>query len=190
MILFKEIWDKYASGTTSHWEMESLCFYHGIHELADINTYKYNIADFNELKSNEVDYYYNRRGVQLPVYKLYRIIGTVIAKDDNKHTVILLTTTGVVGVKFTRDYYSMFKKQISQVQSDGTKKVIEKSWFKRGTMLMITGYRRDDQFVAKTYSNSQTHQLYKITMVDGEDMKLQHERMTSQGTIEEDYDET
>ena len=189
-LLFKEVWDKYASGTTSHWEMDSLCFYHGEHELANVNTYKYNLADFNELKSNEVDYYYNRHGVQLPVYKLYRIIGTVIAKDDNKHIVSLLTTTGVVSVKFTRDYYSMFKKQISQVQADGTKKVIEKSWFKRGTMLMITGYRRDDQFVAKTYTNSQTHQLYKIIMVDGEDIKLQHERMTSQGTIEEDYDET
>ena len=189
-LLFKEVWDKYASGTISHWEMDSLCFYHGEHELANVNTYKYNLADFNELKSNEVDYYYNRRGVQLPVYKLYRIIGTVIAKDDNKHIVTLLTTTGVVSVKFTRDYYSMFKKQISQVQADGTKKVIEKSWFKRGTMLMITGYRRDDQFVAKTYTNSQTHQLYKITMIDGEDIKLQHERLTSQGIIEEDYDET
>jgi DNA polymerase-3 subunit alpha len=188
-LLFKELWDKYASGTMSHWEMEALCFYHGEHELKDVNVYKYNLADFNELKSNEVDYYYNRHGVQLPVFKLYRIIGTVIAKDDNKHTVILLTTTGVVSVKFTRDYYSMFKKQISQVQADGSKKVIEKSWFKRGTMLMITGYRRDDQFVAKTYTNSQTHQLYKITMVDGEDIKLQHERMTSEGTIEEEYDE-
>ena len=188
-LLFKEIWDKYASGTISHWEMDSLCFYHGEHELTNVNVYKYNLADFNNLTSNEVDYYYNRHGVQLPVYKLYRIIGTVIAKDDNKHIVTLLTTTGVVSVKFTRDYYSMFKKQISQVQADGTKKVIEKSWFKRGTMLMITGYRRDDQFVAKTYTNSQTHQLYKITMVDGEDIKLQHERMTSQGTIEEDYDE-
>ena len=188
-LLFKEVWDKYASGTTSHWEMEALCFYHGEHELKDVNIYKYNITDFNELKSNEVDYYYNRHGIQLPVFKLYRIIGTVIAKDDNKHTVILLTTTGVVSVKFTRDYYSMFKKQISQVQADGTKKVIEKSWFKRGTMLMITGYRRDDQFVAKTYTNSQTHQLYKITMINREDIRLQHERMTSDGVLEEEYEE-
>ena len=48
------------------------------------------------------------------------VIGTVIAKNDNKHTVVLLTTTGVVTVKFTREYYSMFKKQISQIQPDGT----------------------------------------------------------------------
>ena len=83
----------------------------------------------------------------------------------------------------------MFKRQISQVQPDGTKKVVEKSWFKRGTMLMITGFRRDDQFVGKTYQSSGTHQLYKITQVLGDEMKLQHERYTSEGTIEEDYEE-
>ena len=48
----------------------------------------------------------------------------------------------------------MFKKQISQIQADGSKKVIEKSWFKRGNKLMITGFRRDDTFVAKTYANT------------------------------------
>ena len=188
-ILFKEVWDKYATGTLAHWEMESVCFYHSPHELKDISMTKYNLANFNELKSCEVDYFFKRRGVEIPIYKLYRIIGTVISKNDNKHTISLLTTTGVVTVKFTKDYYAMFKKQISQVQADGTKKVVEKSWFKRGTMLMITGFRRDDQFVAKTYASTETHQLYKIIEVDGSDMKLQHERMSSDGTIEEDYED-
>lgn len=188
-MLFQEVWNKYAEGTESHWEMESLCFYHGVHELADIDMKKYNLSNFVDLESNEVDYFYKRKNVQIPIYKLYRIIGTVIAKNDNTHTITLLTTTGVVNVKFTREYYSMFKKQVSQVQPDGTKKVIEKSWFKRGTMLMITGFRRDDQFVAKTYAATMTHQLYKITDIIGKDMKLQHERMSSDGTIEEEYEE-
>jgi DNA polymerase-3 subunit alpha len=188
-MLFQEVWNKYAEGTESHWEMESLCFYHGVHELADINMKKYNLSNFVDLESNEVDYFYKRKNIQIPIYKLYRIIGTVIAKNDNTHTITLLTTTGVVNVKFTREYYSMFKKQVSQVQPDGTKKVIEKSWFKRGTMLMITGFRRDDQFVAKTYAATMTHQLYKITDIIGKDMKLQHERMSSDGTIEEEYEE-
>ena len=185
-ILFKEIWDKYAAGTTSTWEMDSLCFYHGRHELADIDNNKYGLSDFNELKSNEIDYYINRRGSQIPIYKLRKIIGTVIAKNDTKHTVILLATTGVVSVKFTRDYYAMFKKQISQIQPDGTKKVMEKSWFKRGSMLMITGFRRDDQFVAKTYTATAGHQLYKIVEVSGNDIKLQHERITVSNEIDED----
>ena len=188
-MLFKEVWDKYATGNNSHWEMEALCFYHSPHELKDINIYKYDLSNFNDLESGEVDYFFKRKGIDIPIYKLYRIIGTVIAKNDNKHTINLLTTTGVVTVKFTGEYYSMFKKQISQVQADGTKKVLEKSWFKRGTMLMITGYRRDDMFIAKTYTNTPTHQLYKITEVVGDEMKLQHERMTSLGTLEEEYDE-
>jgi DNA polymerase-3 subunit alpha len=188
-MLFQEMWNKYAEGTESHWEMESVCFYHSPHELKDIDVYKYDLSDFNKLESNEVDYFFQRKGVQIPIYKLYRIVGTVIAKNDNKSSVVLLTTTGVVNVKFTRDYYSMFKKQVSAVQPDGTKKVIEKSWFKRGTMLMITGFRRDDTFVAKTYAATPTHQLYKITDIVGDEMKLQHERMTSSGELEDDYDE-
>ena len=188
-MLFLEIWDKYAQGTISHWEMEALCFYHGDHELKDVNVYKYNLANFNELQSNEVDYYITRKGSQIPIYKLYRIAGTVIAKDDTRHSISLLTTNGVVPVKFTREYYSMFKKQISQIQPDGKKKVVERSWFKRGTMLMITGYRRDDQFVGKTYQSTQSHQLYKITDIIGDSIKLQHERMTQDGTLEEDYDD-
>ena len=175
-LLFKEVWDKYATGTQSHWEMESLCFYHSDHELKNIDIYKYGISDFNKLKSNEIDYFFKRKNVQIPIYKLYRIAGTVIAKDDSHHIVSLLTTTGVVNVKFTREYYSMFKKQISQVQSDGSKKVIEKSWFKRGTILMVTGFRRDDQFIGKTYQSSKTHQLYKITDIIEDSIKLQHER--------------
>lgn len=188
-MLFQEVWNKYAEGNDSHWEMESLCFYHSPHELKDVNVNKYDLSDFNQLESNKVDYFFKRKGIDIPIYKLYRIIGTVIAKSDNKHTVTLLTTTGVVTVKFTRDYYSMFKKQISQIQPDGTKKVVEKSWFKRGTMLMITGYRRDDMFIAKTYASTPTHQLYKITDVVGDEMKLQHERLTSSGDLVEDYED-
>ena len=188
-MLFLEMWEKYATGTQSHWEMDSLCFYHSPHELINVDPKKYNLADFNELTSNEVELFMRRRNVQIPIYKLYRIAGTVIAKDDNHHTVSLLTTTGVVPVKFTKDYYAMFKRQVSQVQPDGTKKVLEKSWFKRGTMLMVTGYRRDDQFVGKTYQSTATHQLYKIIEIQDDELKLQHERVTASGALEEDYDE-
>ena len=189
-VLFKEVWDKYASGNTSHWEMDALCFYHGKHELADVNVHKYGIKNFNDLSpDSEIDYLFKRAGHNIPIYKLCRIIGTVIAKNDSKSSISLLTTDGVVNVKFTRDYYAMFKKQISQVQPDGTKKVMEKGWFGRGNMLMITGFRREDTFVAKTYKSTEGHQLYKITEVNGEDIVIQHERWTSQDAIEEDYDE-
>ena len=185
--LFLAAWDKYAEGNISHWEMESLCFYYHKHELADIDIDKYGIVDFNTLSPEpDVDYFFKRGGAQLPVYKLRKIIGTVIAKNDNKSTVTLLTTSGVVNVKFTREYYAMFKRQISEVGTDGVKHVVEKGWFSRGNMLMVTGFRRDDMFVGKTYKNTGSHQLYRITEVVGSEFKIQHERWTSANAIEED----
>ena len=71
----------------------------------------------------------------------------------------------------------MFARQISEKQEDGKKKVMEKGWMTRGTKLMITGIRRDDQFVAKTYSHTPTHQIYKIEVTNGgRDMELSHDR--------------
>ena len=189
-LLFKQAWDKYASGSLSHWEMESLCFYYNEHELKNVNTFKYGISDFNELPQEpEVDYFFKRAGVQIPIYKLHKIIGTVIAKNDNKSTVTLLTTTGVVNVKFSREYYAMFKKQVSQVQPDGSKKILERGWFTRGTMIMVTGYRREDTFVGKTYSNTIGHQLYKIEDIIGDEIKIRHERMTPDGAVYDEEDE-
>ena len=190
-MLFKETWDKYASGNISHWEMQSLCFYHSDHELKNVNLERYGISNFEDLPVEpEIDYFYKRKNNNIPIYKLRRIIGTVIAKDDNRTSVTLLTTTGVVNVKFTRDYYAMFKKQISKINPDGTKTVMEKGWFTRGTMLMITGFRRDDTFVAKNYKNSGSHQLYKITDVINDEIIITNERWTGDTAIEEEnYEE-
>lgn len=178
-LLFKQAWEKYADGNISAWEMESLCFYHSAHELAEVNTRKYGIVDFNSLQyESEIDYFIKRNGKNIPIYKLYRIAGTIISKDNTKAQISILTTTGVVTVRFTKEYYAMFNRQISQVQSDGTKKVLEKGWFSRGTKVLITGYRREDSFVAKTYKATTTHQLYKITKIDEYgDILLEHERI-------------
>ena len=176
-LLFKESWDKYAKGNISAWEMESLCFYYNEHELKDINTNKYGIIDFNLLSPQPVvDRTFKRNGKQIPLYKLYRIAGTVISKNDNRHSIFLLTTTGVVNVKFTKEYYALFGRQISEVQPDGTKKVIEKGWFVRGTKLLVTGFRRDDTFVSKNYKSNGGHQLYKILNVNGRNLEITHER--------------
>ena len=171
--LFKAEWDKYASGTISAWEMTSLCFYYHEHELKYIDTKKYGIVNFNSLSPvSDIDYFFRRNGKQIPIYKLNRIAGTVIGKNDTRHTVNLLTTTGVVNVKFTRDHYAMYNRQISEVDESGTKKVKEKGWFTRGTKLLITGYRRDDTFVCKKYANTGGHSIYKINAVEGRNINL------------------
>lgn len=186
-VLFKDCWDKYAIGTISHWEMDSLCFYYNEHELKNVNVNKYGISDFFKLNSDsEVEYYFKKAGRDIPIFKLSKIIGTVIAKNDNKSVVTLLTTSGVVNIKFTREYYAKYKKVISEIGADGKKHQIEKGWFGRGNMLMITGFRREDTFVAKTYTNTGSHQLYKITEVIDDSIKIVHDRASSQTSFEEE----
>lgn len=177
-ILFKEYWDKYALGNISSWEMESMCFYYHEHELINVNRDKYGIVNFFKLSPDaDIDYILTRGGRELPIYKTYKIIGTVISKNDTRSSISLLTPDGVVPVKMTREYYAMFAKQISEVQEDGTKKVMEKGWFTRGTKLMCVGFRRDDTFNCKTYKHTNSHQLYKIVNLNKDNtLNLTHNR--------------
>ena len=184
--LFKEEWDKYAEGTISAWEMNALCFYYHEHELINVDNEKYGIKDFNNIPNLNIESMWKRNGKDIPIYKINRIAGTVIGKDDTRHSISLLTTTGVVNVKFTRDFYAMFKKQISEVAADGTKKVKEKSWFSRGTKLIVAGYRRDDTFVCKKYKNTSGHQLYRIIEVNGKDLKITSTRYGMVGKDDEE----
>ena len=185
--MFKQNWEKYAKGTISAWEMQALCFYYHNHELNDVDVNRYGISDFFKLdEKSEVERYITRKGIDIPIYKIHKIVGTVIAKKDSKATITLLTPTGVVSVKFTKEYYSMFKKRISKVKPDGTKTVIEEGWFKKGTLLLINGYRREDTFVAKTYKTTNSHQLYKILqVVDNKNLVLTHERAEGDSDEEE-----
>ena len=181
-LLFNETWNKYAAGNISAWEMESLCFYYHEHELANIDKHKYGIVNFSTLSYEpEVDYFFKRAGRDIPIFKLYKIAGTIISKNNTKASVAILTTDGVVNVKFTKEYYAMYNRQISEVQADGSKKVLEKGWFSRGTKIMVTGYRREDTFVAKTYKATSTHQLYRIMNVEGRNITLEHERVNLNG---------
>ena len=76
----------------------------------------------------------------------------------------------------------MFNRQLSEKDIEtGVKKVKEKGWFTRGKKLLVTGYRRDDTFVGKTYAKTVGHQLYKITTINSDgSLELQHERRGSQ----------
>ena len=187
-ILFMTEWDKYAQGTLSKWEMDSLCFYYHEHELSNVNVIRYGISNFFDLPSEpEIEYMYLGK---VPIYKLSTVIGTVIAKNDTKSSITLLSCQGVFTVKFTRDYYSMFKKQISVIDPEtNKKKVMEKGWFAKGTKLMITGFRRDDMFVGKTYARTISHQLYKINDIYKDSITLQHDRYTAADMFEEEDNE-
>jgi DNA polymerase-3 subunit alpha len=116
---------------------------------------------------------------------LHKICGTCIAKNKTKSTVTILTTTGVVEVKFRKEYFTLFDKQISVRGEDGVKHVVEKSWFNRGNMIVVMGIRSGDNFIAKKYATSGGHQLYRIEeIIDNTDIRVTNQRY--QGGIEED----
>ena len=93
--------------------------------------------------------------------------------------VTLLTPSGVVTIKFYKGQFSFYDKQISELNEDGTKTVLEKSWFDRGNKLLVTGYRREEQFVPKKYVDSAyRHTLQLITDINEKgELKLQSERI-------------
>lgn len=109
--IFLDDWKKYALGTISAWEMEVLCFYYHEHELAHINSELYGFSDFFQLPQEpEVDRSFFKGGKQINLFKLTKICGTCIAKNKTKSTVSLLTNTGVVEIKFRKEYFSLFDK--------------------------------------------------------------------------------
>ena len=175
-----EEWKENCIGDISHWSFEALCYYPEEHELDKVDLSQYYISDFNELSPIPIQVAETKRGkITYPIYKLDRICGTVVAKNNTKHIVTLFTTTGIVDVKFNKGQYSYYNKQLSEIQKDGTKKVIEKSWFKRGNLLMIVGYRRENMFYPKVYSNSiYQHSVQKINKITKDNkLILQNDRV-------------
>ena len=181
-IIFAEDWNNYAKGTISAWEMEVLCFYYHEHELAHLPIAKYGISDFSKLPTTPiVDKTFKRNGREIPLFKLTRICGTCIAKNKTKSTVTLLTTSGVVELKFRKELFALFDKQISERGADGCKHVKEKGWFNRGNMIVVTGVRVDDVFLVKKYSSTPGHTLYKIDSInDKGEINLISERYSSE----------
>ena len=174
--LYKEMFDKYALGTVSHWEMESVSFYSHEHELAE-SQYLYD--DFFKLPEEpEVDYsFIGKDGKEVRIYRLRKIIGTVIDKNKMKNTVTLLTPTGVVNVKVYKNQYAGFDKQLSERGADGKKHVKEKSWFARGTLLMVQGIRRGQDFIPKKRKDSFYPVISKIIGIhDDGTLEFQTER--------------
>ena len=166
--------------------MEVLCFYYHEHELAHLNHQRYGFADFNKLPEDPViDRSFVKGGKEIKIFKLDKICGTCIAKNKVKSTVTLLTTTGVVNVKFRKEYFSLFYKQISVRGDDGVKHVVEKSWFNRGNMIVVTGMRSGDDFISKKYASTGGHQLYRIEAINS-DGTLVLKDSRYQGGIEED----
>lgn len=181
---------KYCEGNKSKWEMDSLSFYHSKHELADLDEDSYGISSWDSIPEEpaveSIEEKVNKKGEvsQFVKYRLYKIAGTVLDKNANGHSITLLTPNGVATVKFYDGAFTHYSKQVSVIDPDsGKKKVIEKSWFDRGTKLLITGIRRGDTFFPKRYFDSvYQHTVCKIENVseDGKYMELKYDRERSE----------
>ena len=160
--------ESYASGSLEQWDMESLSYYPDRHELWNLNEPKYGVVDYNSLPEIPEVYEHTTRRVRgeikhFPKYKIFRLAGTVLDSDNNKHLVSLLTNHGVVTCKYNKGQYSYYNKRISEQTPAGKKKVLEESWFKRGSKIIVCGYRREDQFVIMKYPDTvYTHTTNRI----------------------------
>lgn len=180
-IAYGETYDRYCEGSIAKWEMDSMSYYKTEHELFRVNTKRYTIENFNDLPedpiANETGFY---RGRPFNRYKLSLIMGTVLDRDKTKHTVELLTPTGVVTCKMYDGAFNHYNKTISEIKEDGKKKRIEESWFKRGSLILVYGFRLGDQFKPRKYSNSVfQHSIMKINkIVDNGEIIVQEERIS------------
>ena len=164
--LMSDTWNKYCLGSLSKWEMDAVSFYSHNHELQDVKEADYGFSDFYKLPENpEVERIILIKGKQVPLFKIHRIMGTVLDKDKAKKTVTLLTKNGVVTVKIFGQVFSYYDKQLSERGADGKKHVIEKSWFSRGNKVVISGIRREDSFIAKKYAKTPWHLCELITEI-------------------------
>ena len=156
--LMSDMWNKYCLGSLSKWEMDSISCYQHQHELENVNFNSYNISNFYDLNESPViDRILPIKGKEIPIFKIYRIAGTVLDRDKQKKTITLLTTEGVVIVKIFGEVFSYYDKQISEKGADGHKHIIRKSDFSRGNKLIITGIRRDESFHGKKYKSTPYH---------------------------------
>ena len=167
--LISQTWDKYCKGNISKWEMDAVSCYFHQHELEYVDELSYECNNFYSLPEEpEIDTIITIKGKQIPLFKIRRIMGTVLDKNKTKKTVTLLTTDGVVIVKIFGDVFTHYDRQISEKGADGKKHVIERSWFSRGNKIIVTGIRIEDSFIAKKYSRTPYHLVELIENINSD----------------------
>ena len=174
--------EKYCQGDLSSWEFDALTCYMGKHELLGVNNVRYGIVDFNKLPETlkPIGTKISRSGKEYNVYDTVRIAGTVVGADNSKHILTISTPYGIVDVKFYKEEYIHYNKNISEMVSDDKgktkKETIEKSWFTRGNKLLISGVRRENMFIPKrNWDKGYTHTVELITKA-GYDLELKSNR--------------
>ena len=166
--LVSKVWNKYAKGSISAWEMDSVSYYSHPHELEKLDNNLYGISDFYELPLEpQIDRIITIKGKQIPLYKIIRVAGTVLDRDKAKKTITLLTTSGVITVKIFGQVFAFYDKQISERGEDGKKHVIQKSMFRRGNKIIVSGIRTgENEMLGKKYKSTPWHLCEEISKIN------------------------
>lgn len=173
----QEYWKDNCMGTKESWEMDTVSYYSDKHELdyAPLDKY-FNISKFDEIVPDHIIEWKHRGKFSYPIFQLSIIAGTVVDKDANKHIIYLSTQDGVVTVKYNKGTFMHYDKTVVDMSS-GEKVVLDNSWFKRGTKLVIVGRRREGEFVPKVYKDTPyAHTTMKILDFNSEEINIQSEK--------------
>lgn len=172
--LKQSVYDHYVKSPVTHWNFDALNYYHDKHELADIDKVRYGIVNYFEQPEEPKVYdcyfrYINGERKSFPKYTITRIAGTVVDTIKDKHIVVLLTPYGIVKAKYNKGQFIFYNKRATG----------SPSWFARGTLLMVAGYRDDDIWRVKVYQDTiYKHTTSKITEIkENGELIMQDERI-------------
>jgi len=134
----QEYWVKECQGTIPEWEIDTILF-NSDEFVIDTNKVaeKHDISEFKQLK-NLPYLKTNSRGFK--EYEISAITGVVVGYVNQKKLVYILTKdSGVVTAKLTRRMYTKYQEETEN----------EKSWWERGTKLVLLGYKNGEAFNVK-----------------------------------------
>ena len=155
----QKIANKYCYGTKEKWEMDSVGFYSDKSELDYINFNNYyNLKYFNEFSVIPCWYYTeNRYGKKIKKVKTGLIFGIVVDKNKAKNIIVLATQNGTFEVKLSKNLFTYYDKKTDN--SD--------SWFKRGNILILNGYRNGNYFRIKKNVDEAMELITKVETSNG-----------------------
>lgn len=157
------------------WAFSSTSFYpNGEHELNGIDYETYNLSHFSELPEEPKFTLKSRGNRTWRQYDIHRICGTVLDRKDKDHMFNILTPDNeVVAINMPKGQFAYYKQVI---EINGVK---DDNWLKRGNLVMVCGYRREEALFVKSYKNSIfQHSMTLIKRVnEDKSLDLQLERL-------------
>lgn len=152
------------------WEFDSTSYYHTNNIYTDKMLRKNGWIKFEDMPENpdtaeayDIETTYNGR--EWRKYYIYSLPITVTGKNDIRKTIQGLTQDNkIVNIKLQDGQYAYYK----------SKKGEDSSWFNRGELLIVHGYRRGEDFKLKIYKNGPyEHTIYRIKSLSDKNVELQ-----------------